>query len=185
MTPHVAQPKRVVLIDSPPGRSEKIFSAGLVIAAIAAFTIMAPFARVPMPKIDAFIPGYEAALSISDLLTAVLLFGQFARSGLKSLLVLACAYLFNVLIIVPHALSFPGVFGPHGVIGGGVQTTAWLYCSGMEGLRFSSWSTRCWPTATGRRGGCAAFWSASPSASASPRRRRSRSPCWQLSATTC
>jgi signal transduction histidine kinase len=128
MTPHVVQPKRVVLIDSPPGRNEKIFSAVLIIAAIATFAIMAPFARVPMQRIDAFIPAYEAALSISDLLTAVLLFGQFARSGLKSLLVLACAYLFNVLIIVPHALSFPGVFGPHGVIGGGVQTTAWLYC---------------------------------------------------------
>ncbi len=88
---------------------------------------MAPAARVPLPQITAFVPAYEAALSISDLLTSVLLFGQFARSGLKSLLVLACAYLLNVFLIVPHALSFPGVFAPNGVIGGGVQTTAWLY----------------------------------------------------------
>ncbi len=88
---------------------------------------MAPAARVPLPEITAFVPAYEAALSISDLLTSVLLFGQFARSGLKSLLVLACAYLFDVFVIVPHALSFPGVFAPNGVIGGGVQTTAWLY----------------------------------------------------------
>ena len=50
---------------------------------------MARAARIPLQKIGAFIPAYEAALSISDLLTAVLLFGQFARS-LKSLLVLGC-----------------------------------------------------------------------------------------------
>jgi signal transduction histidine kinase len=126
--PHPIQPKQIVLIDAPPSRNEKTVSACLMFSTIAAFAIMAPFARLPLPKIGAFIPAYEAALSISDLLTAVLLFGQFARSGLKSLLVLACAYLFDVFIIVPHALSFPGVFGPSGVIGGGPQTTAWLYC---------------------------------------------------------
>jgi hypothetical protein len=115
-----------VLIDAPPGRREKIISTCLIIATIAAFAFMAPAARVPLQKIGAFMPAYEAALSISDFITAVLLFGQFARSGLKSLLVLACAYLFDVFIIVPHALSFPGVFGPNGVIGGGLQTTAWL-----------------------------------------------------------
>lgn len=102
--------KRIVLIDAPPGRSEKITSACLIVATLAAFAIMAPAARMPLQKINAFIPAYEAALCISDLLTAVLLFGQFARSGLKALLVLACAYLFNVLVIVPHALSFLGVF---------------------------------------------------------------------------
>jgi signal transduction histidine kinase len=120
--------KRIVQIDAPPGRREKIVSTCLVISSVAAFAFMAPAARVPLPQITAFVPSYEAALSISDLLTSVLLFGQFARSGLKSLLVLACAYLFDVFLIVPHALSFPGVFAANGVIGGGVQTTAWLYC---------------------------------------------------------
>src|ERR1700712_5608643 len=128
MISHPIQPKRIVLIDAPPGQSEKAISAGVLIAAVAAFALMAPFARVPLGRIDAFIPAYESALSICDLLTAVLLFGHFARSGMKSLLILACAYLFNVLMIVPHALSFPGVFGSHGIIGGGDQTTAWLYC---------------------------------------------------------
>ena len=127
MTSSPLERKRIVLIDAPPGRREKIVSTCLVISSVAAFAFMAPAARVPLPQITAFVPAYEAALSISDLLTSVLLFGQFARSGLKSLLVLASAYLFNVFVIVPHALSFPGVFAPNGVIGGGVQTTAWLY----------------------------------------------------------
>lgn len=127
MTSSPLERKRIVLIDAPPGRREKIVSTCLVISSVAAFAFMAPAARVPLPEITAFVPAYEAALSISDLLTSVLLFGQFARSGLKSLLVLACAYLFDVFVIVPHALSFPDVFAPNGVIGGGVQTTAWLY----------------------------------------------------------
>ena len=127
MTSSPLERKRIVLIDAPPGRREKIVSTCLVISSVAAFAFMAPAARVPLPQITAFVPAYEAALSISDLLTSVLLFGQFARSGLKSLLVLASAYLFDVFVIVPHALSFPGVFAPNGVIGGGVQTTAWLY----------------------------------------------------------
>jgi signal transduction histidine kinase len=35
--------------------------------------------------------------------------------------------LFYALIVVPHALTFPGAFSPTSVIGGGVQTTPWLY----------------------------------------------------------
>ncbi len=128
MIPDPVQSNRIVFIDAPPGKSEKAIAAGVLIAAVAAFAVMTPFAREPLGRSDAFIPAYESALAICDLLTAVLLFGQFARSGMKSLLVLACAYLFNVLMIVPHALSFPGAFGPHGVIGGGDQTTGWLYC---------------------------------------------------------
>jgi signal transduction histidine kinase len=42
-------------------------------------------------------------------------------------LILASGYLFNTFLIPAHILSFPGVFGENGVIGGGSQTTAWLY----------------------------------------------------------
>src|SRR3989442_9736977 len=30
-------------------------------------------------------------------------------------------------IPIPHALSFPGLFAPIGLLGAGPQTTAWLY----------------------------------------------------------
>ena len=30
-------------------------------------------------------------------------------------------------MIVPHALTFPGLFAPTGLLGAGPQTTAWLY----------------------------------------------------------
>jgi signal transduction histidine kinase len=35
--------------------------------------------------------------------------------------------LFTALIVIPHALSFPGAFSPTGLLGAGLQTTAWLY----------------------------------------------------------
>ncbi len=40
---------------------------------------------------------------------------------------LASGYLFTVAITVPHALSFPGVFSPTGLLGAGPQSTAWIY----------------------------------------------------------
>ncbi len=89
---------------------------------------MAPFARVSLPAVSAFVPAYESALVICDFITAVLLFGQFWRARTLALLVVSCGYLFDTLIIVPHALSFPGVFAPRGLLGAGAQTTAWLYC---------------------------------------------------------
>lgn len=40
---------------------------------------------------------------------------------------LASGYLFASLIIVPHALTFPGAFAEQGLLGAGLQSTAWLY----------------------------------------------------------
>lgn len=103
--------------------------AALVIAALAAvgFFLAVPFVRVPLVKLPAFIPSYEAALFFVDLITALLLFEQFVRLRLFSILVLASGYLFDALLIVPHALTFPGAFTPSGLLGAKEQTTAWLY----------------------------------------------------------
>ncbi|HWL20537.1 MAG TPA: MASE4 domain-containing protein [Bradyrhizobium sp.] len=106
---------------------ERRLAFGLALVSFLAFLAVIPFARVKLTPVLAFIPSYEAALAINELVTATLLFGQQVRLRSPALLVLACGYLFSVAMIVPHALTFPGVFGPHGVLGGGDQTTAWLY----------------------------------------------------------
>jgi PAS domain S-box-containing protein len=100
--------------------------AVVVISAII-FAAAAPFARVPLIPVPAFIPAYEAVLIISDLITALLLFGQFAQLRSAALLVLAGGYLFDLLMIIPHALTFPGLFSPTGLLGSGKQSTAWIY----------------------------------------------------------
>jgi diguanylate cyclase (GGDEF)-like protein len=86
-----------------------------------------PFANLPLAKVTAFIPTYESALAISDLVTAVLLFGQGSRRHSRALLALACGYLFNAAMIVLHALSFPGVFSETGLLGTSDQTTIWMF----------------------------------------------------------
>ncbi len=98
-----------------------------VLASIAVFFVLAPFAKVQLAPVAAFIPIYESALLLNDLVTAVMLLGHFRILRSRALLVLACAYLFTALITIPHALTFPGVFAPAGLLGAGSQSTAWLY----------------------------------------------------------
>ncbi|HJT09046.1 MAG TPA: MASE4 domain-containing protein [Stellaceae bacterium] len=113
---------------APATAAQRRLALAIVILSVAAFIPAVPFARLPLAKVPAFIPSYEAALALSDLITAVLLFGQFARLRTTALLALASGYLYDALIIVPHAFTFPGVFSPTGLLGAGSQTTAWLYC---------------------------------------------------------
>ena len=93
----------------------------------AMFVMLAPFAKVALPAMPAFIPAYQSALFYSDMITAAVIYSQYSIQRTRSLLVLGTAYLFSALAIVPHTLSFPGLFGATGFIGSGPQTTVWLY----------------------------------------------------------
>jgi len=98
-----------------------------VAVSTAMFVAAVPFVKVQLPPVWAFIPVYESALVVNDLITAVLLFGQFTFLRSRALLVLASGYLFTAFIAVAHALTFPGLFSPTGLFGTGPQSTAWMY----------------------------------------------------------
>jgi signal transduction histidine kinase len=98
-----------------------------VLVSAAVFILLVPFAKVPLSPVWAFIPIYQSALVVNDLITAVLLFGQFAILRSRALLVLAGGYLFTALMAAAHALTFPGLFSSTGLLGAGPQSTAWLY----------------------------------------------------------
>jgi hypothetical protein len=117
----------VFLATAPATRGEKRLAVAIASIALVLFIAFLPFVRTPLAPMPAFIPSYEAALFFIDLVTAILLFDQFTRLRSPGLLVLASGYLFDALIIVPHALSFPGAFAPTGLLGAREQTTAWLY----------------------------------------------------------
>jgi len=97
------------------------------VVSLAVFAIAAPFARERLAPAWAFLPVYQSALVVNDLITTVLLLGQFAILRLRGLLLLAAAYFFSALMAVAHGLSFPGLFAETGLLGSGPQTTAWLY----------------------------------------------------------
>ena len=93
----------------------------------AIFLVAVPFAKRPLTPVWGFIPVYESALVVNDLTTAILLFGQFSFLRSRALLLLATGYLFTAFIAVAHALTFPDLFAPTGLLGAGPQSTAWLY----------------------------------------------------------
>jgi diguanylate cyclase (GGDEF)-like protein len=117
----------VVLSNLPAGRGERLFAYAIVLASSVIFLTLAPFAKLQLAPLPAFIPIYQSALIINDVITVVFLLGQrqFGRSNALGLL--AGGYLFTALMSIVHALTFPGLFSPTGLLGAGPQTTAWLY----------------------------------------------------------
>ncbi|MFZ0355351.1 MAG: ATP-binding protein [Pseudolabrys sp.] len=101
----------------------------VIVVSLVAYGAAAPFATIPLPRIDSFIPTMMAIVFVTDLVTALLLYGQFLTTGSRALLVLASGYLFSSLIVIPFALTFPGAFAPTGLLGAGSQSAAWLNVS--------------------------------------------------------
>ena len=107
------------LLNQPAGRAERRRALAVLLVSAALFCVLAPLAKVPLAPVAAFIPIYEAALVIIDLITAVLLFGQYRILRSRALLVLGSGYLFTALMTIGHALTFPGLFAPGGLLGAG------------------------------------------------------------------
>ncbi|MCA6110374.1 MASE4 domain-containing protein [Bradyrhizobium sp. CNPSo 4026] len=99
----------------------------VVVVSAVLFAIAVPFAGMPLTPVPAFVASYQSALAINDLITAVLLFSQFAILRWRAMLLLASGYLFTAAAAITHALTFPGLFAPTGLFGAGSQTTVWLF----------------------------------------------------------
>jgi signal transduction histidine kinase len=93
-----------------------------------------PFAHLPVGRIDAFLPIVATIMFLTDSITAILLYAQFAVLRSRALLVLANGYLFTALIAIPYALTFPGAFTPDGLLGAGLQSAGWLFVIWHIGL---------------------------------------------------
>jgi hypothetical protein len=101
---------------------------------LAAFATTLPLRSLQIAPVEAFIPIVDTTLFLSDVITATLLFAQVSVVRSPGQLVLATGYLSTALIIVPHALTFPGAFTETGLLGAGVNTTIWLYYFWHTGL---------------------------------------------------
>jgi diguanylate cyclase (GGDEF)-like protein len=106
---------------------ERRLAQATMLLSLLVFLVIVPYAKTPLPQVWAFIPSYESALVVNDLITAALLFGQFGSFRAKAVYILASGYLFTACIAIAHALTFPGLFTDTGLLGAGPQTTAWLY----------------------------------------------------------
>jgi signal transduction histidine kinase len=124
----IAEEQPFILSSLSPGRAQRRLALGVALVLLVAFFITAgPLSKVQLARIDAFIPAYASAMLVIDSITAVLLFAQFSILRSRALLVISSGYLFTALMLIPWMLTFPGVFAPNGLLGAGLQSTAWLY----------------------------------------------------------
>jgi PAS domain S-box-containing protein len=117
----------VFLSTLPATRRDRAIALAAVAISAVLFACAAPFAQTPLAPVPAFIASYQSALVVNDLITAVLLYSQFAVLRTRALLLLASGYLFTAAAAAVHALTFPDLFAPSGWLNAGPQTTAWLY----------------------------------------------------------
>jgi diguanylate cyclase (GGDEF)-like protein len=91
------------------------------------FLLVLPYSAVQFSRYPPFVPIYVTSLIISDLITAVMLYGQYYALRSRALLILAAAYLFTATATFAYALVFPGLLAPMGLLGSGPQTTSVMY----------------------------------------------------------
>jgi two-component system, sensor histidine kinase and response regulator len=104
----------LLLSNVPAGGSNRRLAVAVVLFSLLIFIAAIPFARIPLTEIWPFIPIYQSALVINDLITAVILFSQFTMARSRAVLVLASGYLFTAAIAIVHLLTFPGLFSATG-----------------------------------------------------------------------
>ncbi len=126
--------QQFLLANLPPSQRQIRLALGIVVVLLVAFGVTAPFINTQLPSVNATIPALETAILINDLITSALLLSQFLITRRWALLVLASGYLFTALIVIPHALIFPGAFTPTGLFHAGLQSSAWLYTFWHAGL---------------------------------------------------
>jgi diguanylate cyclase (GGDEF)-like protein len=127
MTDALSWEKTTCLSNLPAAGGERRLAWATIAASAAIFVVLAPFAKAPLGVLPAFIPVYQSALVVNDAITVVFLLGLRHSSRSDALSLLAGGYLFTALMSILHALSFPGLFAPTGLLDAGPQTTAWLY----------------------------------------------------------
>jgi PAS domain S-box-containing protein len=119
--------RSIFLSTLPPTSRDRNVALAIVGVSTVLFACAVPFAGTPLVQIPAFVASYQSALVVNDLITAVLLFSQFGVVRSRAILLLASGYLFTAAAAMAHALTFPGLFAPTGLLNAGPQTTVWLY----------------------------------------------------------
>ena len=120
----VVQQNNLGLFDTPPNRNEIRLGIAIVALLFASVLIILPFRDIPVVESGAFVPTIDAAMFVGELMIAALLYAQASVFGSRALTMLASGYVFSALLLVPHALTFPGAFAANGLLGAGTNTTA-------------------------------------------------------------
>ncbi|MDE5444250.1 GHKL domain-containing protein [Bradyrhizobium sp. CSA207] len=117
----------LIIANMPATPRQKAWAVGVAVLLIVLAAVIAPFARIQLGQINGFVPVLQTALALAELITAALLFAQFAIQPQRALLALASGYVFSGSFAFLQTLAFPNGYAPAGVIGDGLDSPAWLY----------------------------------------------------------
>jgi FtsH-binding integral membrane protein len=85
----------VVIANLPASAAEQRVAFALIVFLFIVFVMVAPFASVPLPRVEAFIPVIQTVVCVAELVTAILLFAQYSIQPQPGLLALASGYTFS------------------------------------------------------------------------------------------
>ena len=117
----------IALATVPASTEQLRLAYGVIVAVVIVAIAVAPFAGTQLPRIDVFVPVVQTVLAVADLITAVLLFAQYAILPQRALLAVASAYLCSASFAFLQTLAFPGAYAPAGLFGDGPNTPAWFF----------------------------------------------------------
>ena len=101
--------QRGLLLNLSPGRRTYWMAQAVAILSLVVLVSAVPLAKVQLAQLPSFVPIYESALILNDLITAALLFGQFAITRSRAMLALASGYLFKLIAALADTLPFYGL----------------------------------------------------------------------------
>ena len=117
----------IVIASMPASTRMRRIAFGIVVFLGAVFVLIAPFASLPLGRVDAFIPVLQTVMCVADIITAVLLFAQYMIQPQRALLALASGYVVSGLFAFLQTLAFPGAYAPTGLFGDALNSAAWLF----------------------------------------------------------
>jgi signal transduction histidine kinase len=113
----------LLISNTSPSIEQKRLAALIVVVLLGILAFAVPFARQRLDGSEAFMPAYAAAILLIEVMTAALLMGVVIVQRSRAVLLLAIGYLLSGFMVVPWALTFPGVFQSLG-LDQGLQSTA-------------------------------------------------------------
>ena len=118
-------PIAIATIPATEGQNRTAIAVIVVLVVVA--ILIAPFAHLQLARLDIFVPVLQTVLAVADLTTAVLLFAQYLILPQRALLAVASAYLCSASFAFLQTITFPGGYGPAGLIGDGTNSPAWFF----------------------------------------------------------
>ncbi|VXC97091.1 DeoR faimly transcriptional regulator [Burkholderia sp. 8Y] len=111
----------------PSSSRHRLAAAITALLAVVAAAAVWPLSKQPSAVVPAFLPIFATWVTLTEGLTAFLLWTQYRISGRPVFAALSAAYAFTSVTAIIQLLVFPGVFSPTGLFGAGPQTAVWIW----------------------------------------------------------